>query len=589
MTPRLPDKRPLDFRLIRRVLQYTSPYAAKRNVLLVLVVTRAIQLPALSWLIGWLIDGPIQHGNVRGLIWGAAGFGTLAVATQVVFHFRQRLALELGESVIRDLRNHFFEYLQQMPMSFFHRTPVGHVISNMVSDIESIRQGVQEVLFVSLVALVQMFAAAVLMCWYDAGLFLIVLALVPVLWRLNRSFHGNVSHWTRVMRESFGRVTATLAESILGVRVTQSFVRQEENARRFSRMVSDHSLNNLRVARAHALFLPLLDLNNQVFTAVLLLVGSWQVLSAGHATSVGDLVGFLLMANMFFGPISTIGNQYNQAMTTMAGAERVFEFLDTPPEWSDPPEPAVDTPRLRGRVEFQNLSFGYEPGRPVLEGVNFTARPGQTIALVGHTGSGKTSLIHLIAKFYLPTSGHLRIDGVDVRQLSGPWLRRQIGIVLQQNFLFTGTIADNIRMGRPEASDADLSAALDRLGCRDLFDALPDGLKTPVTQRGENLSLGQRQLVCFARAMLADPRILILDEATSSIDSFTEARIQQALGVLMAGRTSFVVAHRLSTIRDADAVLVLDGGRIVERGRHDELVVAGGRYEELYRHFARAA
>ncbi|MGE3316821.1 MAG: ABC transporter ATP-binding protein [Planctomycetaceae bacterium] len=581
------DKRPLDPRLIARLWKFTEPYAHKRNWLVALVIMRSIQLPMLTWVIAAVINGPIQAGSLTGIAWGVLGFTLLALSTQFVMHFRQRLALELGESVVFDLRNAMFAHLQRMPMSFFHRTKVGRIISRMTSDIEDVRVGVQEVLFVGLVQLGQMLVAAAFMLWYDWTLFLIVLLLVPFLWGINHYFHRKLSDALRAMRDSYSRVTATLAESVLGIRVTQGFVRQDENARIFRELADDHSTYNFQVLRTHGLFLPLLDLNNQFFIATLLLVGGYRMLEGSHGTDVGALVGFFFMANMFFAPVTNLGTQYNQAMTAMAGAERLFKLLDTAPEWSDSPD-AKPVPRLEGRVEFAHVTFGYDPARPVLFDINFTAEPGQTVALVGHTGSGKSSIINLIAKFYLPQEGRVLLDGHEVRDITADSLHRQLGIVIQQNFLFSGTVAANIRVGKPDATNDEIKGALAKLDCLDLIDALPDGLETEVGERGASLSLGQRQLVCFARAMLADPRILILDEATSSIDVMTEYRIQKALAKLLEGRTGFVVAHRLSTIRHADLVLVLDHGRIVERGTHEELLGVGGVYAQLYRRFTRS-
>jgi ATP-binding cassette, subfamily B, bacterial len=559
------DRHPLELRLVSRLFTYTRPYRAKRNWLVLLVFIRSLQLPGLTWLTAAVITGPVERRDSFGVLAGTTVFAALAISSQLVMHFRQRLALELGEAVVHDLRRDVFAHLVRLPMSFFNRTRLGRIISRMTSDVESVRVGVQEVLFVSIVQLGQMLVAAAFMLWYDAGLFLVVLGLAPLLWAINRYFHRSLSESFRAVQESFSRVTATLAESVNGIRVTQGFVRQETNAEIFRELVADHAQYNLAVTRTQGIFLPLLDLNSQLCYAALLLVGGYRVLVSGGA-EVADLVAFLFMAGLFFSPITVLGNQYNQALTAMAGAERVFQLLDSEPEWKDAAT-STEAPRLAGRVELRQVSFGYDRERLVLRGVYFTAEPGETIALVGQTGSGKTTITNLIAKFYQPTSGRILIDDCDIASLSSESLRRQIGIVPQHNFLFSGTVLENIRFAKPEASDEDAVAAVCDLDCLDLLEALPEGLRTQVGERGANLSLGQRQLVCFARAMLADPRILILDEATSSVDSLTEARVQASLAALLKGRTSFVVAHRLSTIRHADQVLVLSDGRIVER-RH---------------------
>ena len=582
---REPDKRPLDMSLIRRLFRYTKLHARIRNWLTFLVIIRAIQLPVLAWSIGAVINGPIARGSVSGTITAALGFALLAASTQFTFIFRQRLALLMGERIIHDIRMELFRHLLAMPLSFYNKTKLGRIISRMTTDVEAVRSGVQDVFFVTCVQGGQMVGAALMMLVIDYRLFLVVLAIAPVVWALNRIFRSRLSAATRATQESFSRVTATLAESVTGIRVTQGFVRQDVNADIFEELVQDHSRYNLDMARTSGMFLPLLELSSQFFTACLLLLGGWLVMSPHHYTSIGTLIQFFFLANVVFGPIQSLGNLYNQAMTAMAGAERVFRLLDTAPEWSDAPTARDVT--IRGRVELRGVTFGYDPKRPVLNDINLCAEPGQTVALVGHTGSGKTSIISLITKFYLPTAGDVRIDGVSILDIRGPCLHRQMALIQQQNFVFSGTVMENIRVGKPNASDTEVIEAARRLDCLDLLEALPDGLQTQVGERGTGLSLGQRQLVCFVRALLADPRILILDEATSSIDTMTEVRVQKALSVLLKGRTCFVIAHRLSTVRHADQVLVLDRGRIVERGTHSELLSKKGVYTNLYRQFAR--
>jgi len=458
----------------------------------------------------------------------------------------------------------------------------------MTSDLDAVRVGVQEIVFVSIVQVGNMIIAGALMLWCDWVLFSIMLAIVPVIWLLNRYFTRRITEDQRLGQESFSRVTATLAESVNGIRVTQGFVRQDVNADSFRELVADHSRYSLGAGNTSAIFLPLLELNSQFFIAMLLVVGGYRALDPDIARPVGDIVQFFFLSNLFFEPIKTLGSQYNNALTAMVGAERVFRLLDTKPEWTDAPD-AKALPKIQGRVEFRNLSFGYDPSKPVLNAISFVAEPGRTVALVGHTGSGKTSIINLVAKMYLPTTGTLEIDGHDITRITSDSLHRQMAVVHQHSFLFDGTVLDNIRFARPDASVQMVIETARQLDCMDIIDALPKGLYTQVGEAGANLSTGQRQLVSFARALLADPRILILDEATSAIDALTESRIQRSLATLLQSRTSFVVAHRLSTIRQADLILVLDHGRIVERGTHTELLTLGEIYAGLHRHFTQSS
>lgn len=575
------DRAPLSFRVIRRLFSFTRPYSHKMKWLLALVTLRSIQLPVLAWMVGAIINGPVAKGDAGSLAaWVGAFFG-FALFTEFTFAFRIRFALKIGEAVIHDIRAALFRHWLRLTMSYFNSHPVGRLISRLTGDAESVRVGVQNVLFVSLVQVGQMLGCAVLMACQDLVLFLLVLGVAPVVWWLNHLFRDRLSVAYRRMSESFSRISATMAESVSGIRVTQSFSRGEINAGLFRSLVTDHARIIAVAARTGGVFLPLLELNGQLFMALLVVVGGWRVLDPDVAMPLGSMIQFFFLAGLFFSPITVLGNMFNEALSAMAGAEKVFAILDTEPEWQDPPDP-VEIPAFRGRVEFEDVSFAYQPDCPVLHDVSFRIEQGQVVAIAGATGGGKSTLAGLAAKWYLPGSGRVLLDGVDTRRISSPWLHRHVAIVPQQNHLFGGSLFENIRLARPEASLEEVREALKRLDCLEVFEALPSGLDTQVGERGSALSLGQRQLACFARALLADPRILILDEATSAIDPVTEKRTQAAMRRLLEGRTSFVIAHRLSTLRDADVVLVMDQGRLAECGSPAQLLQQGGKFRVLW-------
>lgn len=624
------NARPIDIRLYKRIFGYTKPYPRFLKFLLLLVVLRAIQLPLLEWVCAKVINGPIGQGTVPQLMLAVGGYLALALFTNFCFFHRIHFGLLLGEGIVHDLRGDIFERLQTLTMAFFHQTKLGRIISRITSDAEAVRAGIQDAVFVTIVATGQILVAMIIMGLTDRALWLVVLATAPFYYLTYNYFRSRLIRAYRINQESYSRLTTTLAESVTGIRVTQGYVRQDLNARLWGTLVVDHAHYNMNTVKASAMFGPFIEMLNACLVAAIFIIGGYRILSgAGVAHSVlpaqvmaqttnptmasttlpatrapatasarepqsqetragveNLLVFYFIIANVL-GPIATLGQMYTVAVSSMAGAERVFHLLDRPPDFADEPD-SVEVPNLTGRVEFKNLSFAYLPGKTVLNDINFAVAPGQTIALVGHTGSGKSSIINLIAKFYLPTTGELLIDGVNIRQIKADSLHSQMGIVLQSNFLFTGSVADNIRLGKTDATEEDVRRAIQQLDCGEVFDRMSDGIHTHVGENGSGLSLGERQLVCFARAMLADPRIIILDEATSSVDTLTEVRLQNALARLLKGRTSFVVAHRLSTIRHADMVLVLDHGRIVERGSHDLLLAEGGTYAELYLQFIQA-
>jgi ATP-binding cassette, subfamily B, multidrug efflux pump len=490
-----------------------------------------------------------------------------------------------GQHVLRNLRVQIFKHLHRLSLNYYSQNEAGNVMSRITNDMETIQQAISFALVSVLSGVLLMVWVAYVMVTKSLPYALLSMAAVPFMFLATSWFSNQARKAFRVTRQEIGRVNANLQESISGVREVQAFNREGANIEAFRDANAANRDANIKAVSFTAALSPTLEALGYLAVAVVTVVGGIALLRGngffGTTVSIGLIVTFLGYVQRFNQPIQQISSLWANIQSAVAGSERIFGLLDTQPDIDNAPD-AIDMPVIQGKVEFKQVSAAYKPGELVLNEISFTAEPGQTVAIVGPTGAGKTTIINLIPRFYDTTSGEILIDGMDITKVTTESLRSQIGIVLQDTFLFSDSVMNNIRFGRPDASDEAVKAAAQLARADDFIQRLPQGYETVLGEHGAGLSQGQRQLISIARAALADPRILILDEATSSVDTRTERQIQQALVVLLKGRTSFVIAHRLSTIRNADQVLVIDDGIIVERGRHEELLAREGAYHRLY-------
>jgi ABC-type multidrug transport system fused ATPase/permease subunit len=566
-------------RRLGMLVSLTRPYRTRTFLSiasLLLATATALAPPFLS---KYALDDGIRRHDLAALWWIVGAFLVAGLLNWAMSYAQTYLTGWVGERILADLRTRLFNHLQRLSLGFFERNRAGVIISRLTNDVEAIDQLVTD----GVTSLVQntltLLGTAILLFILDWRLALATLLVIPFMSIATIIFRVRSARAYAAVRERLGLLTATLAEDIAGMRIVQAFTRERTNVENFRKVAERYRDSNMETVILNGLYFPFVDLLSSVALAVVLGYGG-HLYFQGEVT-LGTLFAFMLYVQNFFDPVQQLSQLYNTFLSATAALDKIADVLDEEPEVLDRPD-ATPLPHVEGHVRFENVRFGYGKGPDVLHGLDLDVPAGTTVALVGHTGAGKSTIAKLLARFYDPREGAITIDGHDLRDVTQASLRRQLGIVPQEGFLFAGTVSENIAFGRPDAPAGDIVSAAETIGAHEFVSHLEDGYDTQLQERGTRLSLGQRQLVALGRALLADPRILILDEATSSVDIGTERKIERALRQLLAGRTAFVIAHRLSTIRDADLIVVLEHGQVIEQGTHEELLQKRGLYTSLY-------